>query len=245
MNHTIWDDIKSIKQLEKRIGKKLPKPLFLFVENYGRTLDNMLDELAKEFGKSDAFVFHVGKYAENKPKQYLECEMKKRAKLGKAYNGCVLVKLSGGMDVVELYELVQFVLEQREELVALFSVNSMRMAQRVERVLEAYVYVRVVEGEPFSKEEQLGILEEQWNEFGITLLPHEKEKICEVLSAHSWDESDNVRTKLNNLAMKIAYEKIFSGNTKTDNSIESSFELELNSAEKEPKKRQIGFVLEG
>lgn len=245
MNYSILDDIRSIKQLEKRIGKPVPQPLFLFVENYGRTLDNMLDELAKELGKSDAFVFNAWKYAESNPKQYMECEMKKRAKLGKSYNGCVLVKLSGGVDVVELHELVQFALERGDELVILLSVNSTRLAQRVERVLETYAYVRVVEGEPFSEEEQLCILEEQWGGFGITLLPHEKKKIREVLGKHVWEVSDSVRTRLNNLAMKIAYEKIFSGNSESDNYIESSFELELNSTEEEPKKRQIGFVLEG
>ncbi len=245
MNHTILDDIRSIKQLEKRIGKQIPQPLFLFVESYGRTMDDMLDELAKELGKPDAFVFCTEKYAENNPKQYLECEMKKRAMLGKSYNGCVLIKLSGGLDVGELHELVQCVLERQEELVAVFSVNSQRMAQRVKRVLEEYIYVRVVEGAPLSEEEQLCILEEQWDGFGITLFPHEKEKIREVLGTHVWDVSDCVSTRLKNLAMKIAYEKVFSGNSEFDHSIESSFELELNSREKEPKRRQIGFVLEG
>ena len=245
MNHTILDDIRTIKQLEKRIGKQVPQPLFLFVENYGRTLDDILGDIAKEMGKSDAFVFNTGKYAENNPRQYLECEMKKRAELGKSYNGCVLINLTGGLDVVELHELVQFALERQDELVVLFSVNSKRLAQRVEKVLETYVYVRVVEAEAFSEKEQLCILEEQWNEFGIKLLPREKKKIKETLSKHVWDESDRVRTRLSNLAMKVAYEKIFSGNTEPDNYIESSFEIELNSTEKEPKKRQIGFVLEG
>lgn len=244
MDKTLQKELEMIHKLETGLMKRLPKPCYLYVRAYGRNLEDDVLEIAQQFGKSDGVVFRVKQYEQGDLCWNLENELSKQTTLGKDFEGCVLVILSDEIWERQLHKLLEFFLMREETITPVFEVPDYDYVEEIQPILEQYFYIRVVEGDVYSAEEQLNILEEQWDYFKMSLDDQERLQVLGFLNNYKWKKTDWVSKKLKNIALKLAYENL--SDSKKQKTLTAQMVREALPEEKEgPVKRMIGFALEG
>lgn len=244
MKHVILEAMKRLREYEGRIGRKVPKPTYLLVQRYGRTLEPALRETAEAFGKKQSFLLR--KDVEMKDGTLLEklvIEAQKRADMGKRFEGLVVIELTGAERKEEREAVYEYIKQNTEEIACVFTVRSEDAADDLYQELEQHFpFVRKVSEECYGPEEQKEILAEALEKGGIALTKAEQDWVEERLAKVKWSPVDHVENRLKNLANNLVYEQIMSGASlepvSVDNLRDAFKQLEEPAAEK----ISIGFA---
>lgn len=242
MNNRISIELVTLQNKETELGIKLPKPYFLFLENYGRSLRGEMDEISGLFAKTTWFEFDTAQYDEEYCNK-LKIEVGKKAMLGKEYDGCVLIRLSNQVDESEIIKMLEYIKGQNHKIVPVFSVESSVDADEIKKIMEAYQFCRVVEGDAYTTEEQVQILAAELGTYGFQLC--DEETVAQIIKDVTWEKEEQVEKTLKNVAKQIIYEKVMEDSME-DKTIDSNLLTEaLRKQEKKETIRVIGFVIGG
>lgn len=242
MNNRISIELVTLQNKESELGIKLPKPYFLFLENYGRSLGREMDEISGLFAKNTWFEFDMAQYDEEHCNK-LKIEIGKNAMFGKEYDGCVLIRLTEQADENELVKMLEYIKGQNHRIVPVFSVGSCANAERIKNVIENYQFCRLVEGDAYTTEEQAQILKTELSTYGFQL--KDEKEVRKIMEDITWEKEEQVEKTLKNVAKQMIYEKVMEDSME-DKTIECSLLTEaLGKQEKKETIRVIGFVMGG
>jgi len=242
MCHSILEELKKVKKCEEERKVTLPKPNYFFVQKYGRNPEAELPEIAKTFGNGTWFVFST----EQKKKDVaignlFVMEKQKHVEMGKAFQGHVLVELTGEEEPKELHDLLSYIKQEEKQFQCLFTTRALDRAEEIKNCLEQHFFVREIDGKEYECAEQSAIFLRVLTEHGFDIdgLAKESERL---FSDVKWEETDMVQNRIENLARNIAYNKML----EPEEVLEVS-SREVEDALKEWKKgpepvRRIGFV---
>ena len=242
MCYSVLEELNKVKVCEQERNIKLPKPYYQFVQKFGRSPEAELPEIAKSFGNGSWFSF----FAEIRKKDVTMVnrfimELEKHAEIGKAFQGHVLVELTGEEDPKELFELLSYIKQNAKQFQCIFTTRMLERAEEIKTCLEQHFFVRKIEGKEYEKAEQSTIFLRVLLEHGFDI--DQLTNTLETLfSDVRWEEKDMVQSRIENLARNIAYNKML----EAENTLKVSPE-EIEEAMKEWKKasetgHRIGFV---
>lgn len=243
MNNRISNELVTLQNKETALGIKLPKPYFLFVRNYGRSLVKEMKEICSLLKKPTWFSFNMAQY-ENEQCDKLRIEVGKESMLGKEYDGCILLTLGESTEEGELMKILEYIQEQKQRIVPVFSVSNYDAAERFKKVIELYQFCRVVEGEAYTVQEQMEILRDELKRYGFQM--KDEAAMEKVLEGLEWEKEELVAKTLRNAAKQMIYEKAMSED-EDDKEIDSeTLSKALNMQDKNVITiRVIGFTMGG
>lgn len=235
-----------VKEIEKIVAQRkgnqlfLPTPTYLYVKHFGRDIENCMEEITALMGETEYFVFKTGRI--QKTESLLRCflmELEKHSLLGKEYAGCVLVELAPETETEELVDFLDYA-ENSKQIKFLFSTKERE--EEMQELLERHFFVRVVKGQAYSCEEQLGVLEDAFEDYRFKLEPEAKEIFKSALEEKEWQENDMVMNRIQNIAKNLVYEKMLEEGNHICSISKEDAEAAVKKFPKETQKRNIiGF----
>ncbi len=244
MKHVILEAMKQLLKYEEGIGRAVPRPTYLFVEKYGRTMEPVLQETAEAFGKKKYVVLRNEK--EGKEKSLLDrlhVETQKRSDVGKQFDGFVLVELSGEEAAKERVSLYEYIKKNSSKIACMFTVKDEETAEMLQKEMEQYFpFVRAAFEECYSPEEQKEILMTALEQGGAALTKGAGNQVAEMFGEVGWKTTDHVENKLRNLANNLVYEQIMKGDAQGLISGEELQKAMLRLTEEQAEKMPIGFA---
>jgi len=245
MKSNLLQEIQRIFVREEVMKYPLPMPTYLHVQSYGRSIEDDMKEIAELLHKKQWFSFKTNHRENDRSilaKFLLEQEC--RSSLGKEYDGCILVELSGEEKENELGEFLDYIDEQKERLNCVFTIKSTETVPDIRKHLTTNRFLRVIYGEKYDAYEQieifLGILEK----YQLQLDEQAQKEVRDFFKEKEWLESDTVEILISNMAKSIVYEKYLEEETQNKLVTREDVLKALNRLEEPQKKRQIGFLQE-
>lgn len=243
MKYEILEALERLEEYEEMLGRKVPKPMYLFVQKYGRSMEQVLTETAEAYGKKKYFFFRKEK--ENKENALLDkflVELQKRSELGKRFDGFVLVELTGEEGVKERATFYEYIKENAAEIACMLTVKNEEAAEVLRKELEQqFPFARTVHEECYSPAEQKEILMAAFRQGGAVLTEVAVERLEEILGKIEWNTTDHVENVLRNLANNLVYEQVMNGNAWEEIS-EKQVREALLCLEEKTEKIPIGFA---
>lgn len=246
MKSMLLQEMQKIKEKEKTMGVRFQKPCYLFVQKYGRSVEAEMNEIMEMFGKSQYFSFKTeGNQKEETILRRFLMEQEKNAGLGRHFNGCVLIEISGEESDKEITDLLEYLEREKSRMTCIFTTKNFESVDFIKRQLEQCFFVRVIEGEEYDLSEQIDIFQNIINEYQFEIDKEAKKEVEDFFRMRRWQEKDMVEKRICNLANDILYRKMLEDveeqviDCQDVADILKNFELETG------KKKQIGFVIGG
>ena len=198
----------TLKQKEETLGITLPKPVYLFIEHYGRSLSDELAKLAEAFGYQDYFSFSTDNLAsDSNLYQSFYSQMQQAAPTGRDFQGCILISLSDRISEHDFTALVTLI-KNTPGILPIFTQKSDADIGPLLPILKNHFFLRVVDGEPYSPDEQFQIAREELIRCGFTITPQAEQQLRETLTRCNWQKNDSVSHKLKTIVQNLAYNKL-------------------------------------
>ena len=198
----------TLKQKEETLGITLPKPVYLFIEHYGRSLSDELAKLAEAFGYQDYFSFSTDNLAsDSNLYQSFYSQMQQAAPTGREFQGCILISLSDRIQEHDFTALVTLI-KNTPGILPIFTQKSDADIGPLLPILKNHFFLRVVDGEPYSPDEQFQIAREELIRCGFTITPQAEQQLRETLTRCNWQKNDSVSHKLKTIVQNLAYNKL-------------------------------------
>ena len=243
MNYAILESMNKIKVFEAHIGKSIPKPTYLLVQRYGRTMESVLRETAEAFGKKNCFSLRKETTTKETVLERFLIEAKKSTDLGKVFDGFVLIELTGEEKEGERQDLYEYIKKNPEEIACAFTVKNEQTADKLyEELVQHFPFLRKISEECYSPKEQSEILVSTLRLGGSELTKEAEEWFTEQVADMRWKPEDHVENKLKNLANSLVYEQIMKGESCLWISSEKLQEALNRQLEPETEKLPIGFA---
>lgn len=242
MCYSVLEELTKVRTCESSRNVKLPKPYYLFVQKYGRNMEAEMPEIAKTVGNGRWFSFaaEVKKKDVTMTSHFL-MELEKYAEIGKPFQGCVLMELTGEEDPKELYELLNFIRQKAQQFSCIFSTRTLENAEEIKNSLEQHFFVRRIDGKKYESAEQSALFLKVLSEYGFGV-DELSNRLDTLFAGVHWDEEDMVQNRIENLAQNLVYEKMLQPEGALEVSM-AEVEKATDELKKEPEKvRCIGFV---
>lgn len=241
--------LKEIQQLFDRecIGNNIPVPSYLFVQRYGREIQEDMKEIAALLGQKDWFCFGCGaiKNDENLLNGF-KMALERHSGIGKEYTGSILIEFTGNEEEKEIEKLLDYIEGQKHRLHCIYTVKSSEDVKKMKERLENYGFVRVVQGEEYEASEQIEIFRETLKTYQYRLEEDAKDYIEEFFEKQKWQEEDVVKVRIQNMAKEIVYNKLMDETDSDRDLKKAEVESVLHSLQSaKTQKRQFGFVMGG
>ena len=229
------------------MGDTIPIPSYLFIQRYGREIQEEMQEITSLLGQKDCFFFcSVGRKSGEKLVTNFQMALERNSGIGKDYSGCILIEFSGKEEEKEIEELLDYIDSQRARLHCIYTTKTAEKVKELKELLENYGFVKVVYGEEYEVVEQMEIFEEIVTTYGFQLEEEAKEVIIDFFHKQKWEEEDRVKIRIQNMAKEIVYNRLVKEKHQDKNIKKEEVEnvLHLLQESKKPK-RQMGFVMGG
>ena len=229
----------TLKQKEETLGITLPKPVYLFIEHYGRSLSDELAKLAEAFGYQDYFSFSTDNLAsDSNLYQSFYSQMQQAAPTGRDFQGCILISLSDRISEHDFTALVTLI-KNTPGILPIFTQKSDADIGPLLPILKNHFFLRVVDGEPYSPDEQFQIAREELIRCGFSITPEAEQQLRETLTHCNWQKTDAVSHILKTIVQNLAYNKLINDSDYTlfSEDIEQNFITEPKGKKSFP----IGF----
>lgn len=241
--------LKEIQQLFDRecSGNNIPVPSYLFVQRYGREIQDEMEEIAALLGQKEWFCFECGtvKSDENLLNAF-KIALERNSGIGKEYAGSVLIEFTGNEEEKEIEKLLDYIEGQKHRLHCIYTVKSSDDVKEMKEKLENYGFVRVVQGEEYGASEQIEIFRETLKTYQYRLEEDAKDYIEEFFEKQRWQEEDVVKVRIQNMAKEIVYNKLMDETDSDRDLKKEEVESVLHSLQSaKTQKRQFGFVMGG
>ncbi len=199
----------TLKQKEKDFGFALPHPTYLFIEHYGRRLDEELPQIAEAFGVTDYFSFSADVVAsDSTPSMSFFSTLQKNTPTGQTFQGCILISLSERISADDFNAIVALI-KNSDGIIPIFTQRSDADISHLLPTLKSNFFLRTVEGEPYPAEEQLQIVENELQRYGLTDITEEaKLLLSTALEECKWQPYDHVQHDLKTIVQNLAYDKL-------------------------------------
>ena len=243
MRYEILEAMERLTEYEKMLGKAVPRPVYLFVQKYGRSMEPVLKETAEAFGRRKYFFFRKEKESnENALLDKFLVELQKNSELGKRFEGFVLVELTGEEGGKERAMFYEYIKENASEISCMFTVKEEAVAEVLRKELEQHFpFARTVHEACYSPAEQREILLAAFRQGGAILTETAEKRLEEISREIEWKTTDHVENVLRNLANNLVYEQVMSGNAWEEIS-EKQVQEALSRLEEKAEKIPIGFA---
>lgn len=257
MKSTLLQELEQIVSYEEQMGMTLPIPSYLFIQKYGRSIEEEMSQIVSLLGKKEWFLFRADITQEKNILNRFLVEQECKSSVGREYEGCILVELTGAESEKELIEFLDYIESQKYRLTCIFTTKEVQEAIEMKKLLSMYGFVRQIDGECFDAYEQLEVFENTIKEYRFSITGGARIRLAEWFKKREWLEHDAVLTQIQNMAKSVVYQKLLDTNFTSEDSknVESGKsekllgreEIEIaieDVSEKAATKRQIGFVLE-
>ena len=247
MKSNLLTEIKQLFDREDLLRTTIPVPSYLFVQRYGREINDDMKEIAALFGQKEWFLFCSGNIKnEEKLLTGFKMALERHSGIGKEYTGSVLIEFSGEESEKEMEELLDYINSQKHRLHCIYTVKVSERVKNIREQLENYGFVRVVQGEAYDAYEQIEIFQNIVNEYQFQLEEEAQHYIVDFFRKQKWQETDAVKIRIQNMAKEIVYNKLMGGESENNRikkeEVEQVFQASQTS---KVQKRQIGFVIGG
>ena len=241
--------LKEIQQLldKKSNGNNIPVPSYLFVQRYGREIQDDMKEISSLLGQKEWFLFSsASKKMNEKLLTGFQIVLETHSGIGKEYAGSILIELSGEEEEKELEELLDYVHSQEYRLHCIYTIKASENIKEIKGILENYGFVRVVKGEEYKVSEQVDIFREIIKKYQYQLDKVAENCMVDFLNKQKWQEEDDVKIRIQNMAKEIVYNKLMEQEQEDKVIRKEEVENAIRSFEWGKKtKRQMGFVMGG
>jgi len=237
-------EIQQITEREAQVKVPLPMPSYLFVQDYGRNVEEDMAEISKLMGMQDWFLFKAegGCFEKDILTKFL-LEQECRAKPGREYEGCVLVELTGEENRKEIEEFLSYINTQRQRIQFVFTTKVTENVDLIRKQLAEECFVRVVYGECYTSQEQMELFHTILQRYPFVLDEGAEVQLLKFLEEKQWKKEDAVKRQIQNMVDEMVYEKMLSEQGKNPViTIEELTPIIDKMKEKTMSRRQIGFV---
>ena len=138
------------------MGDTIPIPSYLFIQRYGREIQEEMQEITSLLGQKDCFFFcSVGRKSGEKLVTNFQMALERNSGIGKDYSGCILIEFSGKEEEKEIEELLDYIDSQRARLHCIYTTKTAEKVKELKELLENNGFVKVVYGEEYEVVEQI------------------------------------------------------------------------------------------
>lgn len=255
MKSNLLQELEQLLVYEEQMDMALPLPSYLFVQKYGRSIEEEMSKITTLLGKKEWFVFKADESQEKSILNRFLVEQECKSSVGREYTGCILVELTGMENEKELAEFLNYIEEKKHRLLCVYTTKAVDEATEIKKRLSQYGFVRRIDGENYDTYELLEAFEKTVKECHFSISGGARVRLVEWFRRKDWQEQESVVTLIQNMGKAAVYQRILemskeAGLQKEDGSCERILKKEeiedaINEFEgKETEKRQIGFVLE-
>ena len=245
MQSNLLSEMKQL--LGVNMGNNIPIPSYLFVQRYGREIQDEMQEIARLLGQKDWFFFcSAGVKNSEKLLTGFQMDLERHSGIGKDYAGCILIEVSLKEDKNELEELLDYIHSQKARLHCIYTIKDTEDVKELKELLDNYGFVKVVQGEEYKISEQVEIFLDTLNLYEFEVEEKTREFIVEFLKKQKWQEEDRVKIRIQNMAKETIYNRLLNSNYSDKIIGKDEVEAVLHSNQEYKRhKRQMGFVMGG
>lgn len=247
MKSNLLREIQQLFDNREGMETRIPVPSYLFVQRYGRQIQDDMKEMSEVFGQKEWFEFSYTKVKkEEKLITAFKMELERHSGIGKEYTGSVLVEFSGMEEEKQVEELLDYIERQKHRLHCIYTIKASEEVADIKEQLENYGFVRIVQGEEYEAYEQIEIFRETIEGYQFQLEEEAEEYVTDFFEKQKWQEEDMVKIRIQNMAKEIVYNKLMEEGHKDKLLKKEEVESVLHSLKSnKAQKRQIGFVMGG
>ena len=155
------------------------RPESKFVQNYGRSIEAEMPQIAELLGKKDWFFFRADVSQEKSILNRFLVEQECKSSVGREYEGCILLELTGAENEKELFEFINYIEEQKHRLTCIYTTRESEEATGIKKKLASFGFVRQIDGECFDAYEQLEVFEMTIKEYQFSITGGARIKLAE------------------------------------------------------------------
>lgn len=209
MRLSIADEIRKMKDFSY-----LPMPTYLYIEKYGKGIENDMPQICQSLGCKDWVIFPVGSslYRDN-PICGLLREIEKKQEIGREFSGCICIEFGEGLeDTNALNDFLTFIKRYEEKYHYIFTLKNPESAEYVEELLRQLFYIRRVDADGYDMQEIHSCLQ---SIFAQNHMETDEESILfleENISRMNWKEKDQVANMITGVIQNRICDKFFAGN---------------------------------
>ena len=247
MKSNLLKEIQQLFEYKKEMEATIPIPSYLFVQRYGREINEDMKEIAEVFGQKEWFSFCCANSKnEEKLVNRFKMALERHSGIGKEYTGCILVEFSGMEEEKQIEELLDYIDRQKSRLHCIYTIKASEEVKDIKEQLEKYGFVRIVQGEEYETYEQIEIFRETIEMYQFQLEEDAEEYVVDFFEKQKWQEEDMVKIRIQNMAKEIVYNKLMEAGHNEKLLKKEEVQLVLHSLKSSKmQKRQIGFVMGG
>lgn len=242
--YDMTEELMKLEYMTKTGGKKVPVPKFFYIQRYGRSLEEQMQDILPRIGNKSWFLFKSdGRFREENLLQNFVLELEKYASIGKEYKECILIEFTEDVMQKEGFmELLEYLKRQQKSFNFIFTMKDSKDTASIQKCLEQYFFVRRIDAKAYEPEEELEAIRSICAEYGLTLDGKAEETLRSGLENITWKTGDYVLQRLENGTSKMIYE-LFRENTDVERavSVELAGQILENIGKSTKKKQAIGF----
>lgn len=203
------NEMRKIRLLEEKRGVRIPTPNFFYVERFGRSAREQMEGLLLEINKKEWFLFKTdGRFREEGLLHSFMMEIEKYAKLGKAYNECVLIELSEKMYWEDDFEeFLAYIKSLEDRIYFVFTMKQAKSTALIQKCIERYFFIRIIEAEEYMLEEQMEEITSICKEYSYKMSEEAEAYIRLELEKKEWKDEEQVLCRLKNMVCNAVYEQ--------------------------------------
>lgn len=242
MCYSVLEELMQVRECEASRNRKLPRPYYLFVQKYGRSMEAEMPEIARFLGNGRWFLFSTeGKKKDVSMTSRFLVEQEKHAEIGRPFQGCVLVELTGEEESKELFEFLNYIKQKTQQFCCVFSTRALENADEIKEHLEQHFFVRRIDGKGYGEREQRELFLKVLSGYGFAV-DNLEEAVEHLFSEVLWQEEDMVQSRIENMAQNLVYEKMMQAETALEVSLEE-VKKAAEGLKRMPEIRCIGFAI--
>lgn len=239
----IIEELRKMKETEGRFDFLIPN--YLYVEKYGRIIEEDIQKIAECLGYSEWLMYYCSSLSKDKGLviDFMN-EVQKKEKLGREFSGLVCIKITDAISQTELEEFLQLISRYKERYTFMFSVNHLSNVAMIEKELKQHFYIRKNEATLFSPSEMKELLKDFFDEHQVKIGEKELENMTTNLVSREWDEEDQIKNLIIGTIMNYLINQYISGEEEVDRFEIINVEDCLHNLTEASQKTKIGFILE-
>ncbi len=216
--YSIVNEISRIRRIEQSEGVDIPLPHFCYIRRFGRKIEEQMPEILALTGKKKWFLFQTGQaYRKEGLLHSLLSELEKHSETGREYRECVVIEVEEEIcGQGEWTAFLEYLQSRENQFYFLFTMKQTPNMAFVQQEMEQYFFLRMIEAEAYTADEQLNIIREHCKKCGFTPDHADVNALYDELHRKNWKENEGVARKLQNAVYHSLYRIAIEENLEKD-----------------------------
>lgn len=244
------EELKRYNHANVRMDHRIPRPVYLYIARFGRSLDPYMNEITQLYGEESYISYNtVFKKNDNLIDGFF-AELERNTRFGENWSGIVFIHFTGKEEPQELLQLCECLMQKQVSVLPVFITDQPDFGKELEEISRNYFFVRMVQADNYEKEELSRMIQARIESYGYQIEAAAQDCMEQYIGEKEWSEEEKVETQICGMVDNLIYGKVIHGES-FKKSFDESFNKKIIYREdmeeifvtQKTRQHTVGFVL--